>query len=160
MSDRELIRTYAVAIFMITFTDEWGKLERVRAGAKLHNTISKKHNNFYKQIHEKKAQKRKSVSHKTELFVEASSCAVDAWNATMDNSSTALCVNTVIYRLAEQNKDEIKQLYGLDFSVFEELNNFNHKVILQSYKVANRLMENLNAAIDNKNNRNIYKELT
>ena len=46
--EQRLIKTYAIAMFMLALLDEWSKVERVGISAKIYNRLIQKHNNFHK----------------------------------------------------------------------------------------------------------------
>lgn len=68
MQDNNLVKTYAVGIFMLALLDEWSRVERIGIVAKIYNTITLKHNNFHKQIHELSTGKKKKLSLKCNIF--------------------------------------------------------------------------------------------
>lgn len=160
MEDQDLIRTYATAMFMLAFLDEWEKSERIGVVAKIYNTITKKHNVFHDQILQAKLKKRQKYSKKCSLFVVASSYAITAWDECIQQTKHyKVSANTAIHNLFRLNKENFERIYGLKEEDFKKLNSdFKCGVTLSSCKVARILHDRLDFIIsDNqKKIKNIY----
>jgi uncharacterized protein YcaQ len=143
MSDKELLKIYSSAMYVLAFLDEWDKVERIGAVAKVYNTITKKHNNFHKQIHEVKTGKKKKYSKKCELFIKSSANAVAVWEETIrETKTTKISANSVIHNLFRLNRDGFERIYGLSEDVFLKLDNNNkHGAVFASCKIARILTE-------------------
>jgi len=121
--DIELLKTYAVGMFMLSLLDEWGKIERLGVIAKIHNVITKKHNNFHAQIRDVNINKKKKPSHKCILFIKASSIANTAWKQVISNTEKGISIssNIVIHNLYRHNSEQFSLIYGLKETDFINL---------------------------------------
>jgi len=146
--EHSLIRTYATAMFILAFLDEWSRAERIGASAKIYNRLIQKHNNFHKQINEVKNGKKKNYSKKCSLFVKASAYAVIVWERVMqETKGNTISANTVIHNLYRFDAENFKKIYALDEDVFQQLNAKPCGVTLASCKVARVLQEALQEQI-------------
>ncbi len=141
--DSELIHIYSISIFVLTLLDEWSKLERTGSAAKIYNTISRNHKNFYEQIHAVKKKKKKKLSSKCGLFVAAGLVSRASWDTVVMNSSaTAISVNVVILNLYRFNSVMMIKIYGLQRVDFDKLNTSSAQgSVMQSLKIARLLNE-------------------
>ena len=142
--EQRLIKTYAIAMFMLALLDEWSKVERVGISAKIYNRLIQKHNNFHKQLNEVKTGKKKSYSHKCSLFIKASAYAVVVWEEVMKKTeNTSISANTVIHNLYRLDTENFSKIYGLNEDIFKQLNSKPCGVTLASCRVARLLSEDL-----------------
>jgi len=150
MEDKDLIKTYAIGIFMLALLDEWSKLERTGGIAKAYNTITKKHNVFNKQIFEISIRKRKKCSKKCDLFNEAKTVATKAWNKAIPaTKDITISINTTLHNLYRLNAASFERVYGLREEVFREIGKTStHGVIFQSCKVARVMTDELTVALE------------
>jgi len=143
-NDIELINSYILGTFMLSLLDEWSKIERLGAVAKIHNTITKKHNVFDAQIFDFNRGKKKKISHKCSLFIEAGKIANKAWQSVINDidENIAISANVVIHNLYRLNSSKIEKIYGLKEEDFISLTKFNtNGVIFTSCKIARLLSE-------------------
>ena len=123
MKNDELIRAYTISIFIISFLDEYGKLERLGSFAKVYNTIIKKNNIFQDQIYDFQRKKRKKISHKAELFFIAKKISLLAWDKNLKESTgTSISAGTTISNLFRLNKEHLTKIYGFDEIDFLKIN--------------------------------------
>ncbi len=144
VNKEKLIEIYASGIYMLSLLEEWSALERLGKSAEIYNTITKKHNFFFKQIDEYNKKKRKKISEKCTLFIKASSLANTAWKETAKNTkSITISANTTIHNLYRLNSEDFTRIYGLNEDDFRILDSKNqHNSILNSCKMARLLLEN------------------
>ncbi len=142
--EQSLIKTYAIAMFMLALLDEWSKVERIGVSAKIYNRLIQKHNNFHKQLNEVKTGKKKSYSYKCSLFIKASAYAVVVWEEVMKKTeNSSISANTVIHNLYRFDADNFSKIYGLNEDIFKQLNSRPCGVTLASCRVARLLSEAL-----------------
>ena len=160
MEDRELIRTYAIAMFMLALLDEWDKIERIGIVAKIYNTITKKHHNFHQQILQVKQGTKEKYSKKCSLFITASSYAVSVWEECIkETKEYKISANTAIHNLFRLNSENFTRIYGLSDADFKQFDNdLSRGVTFSSCKVARILSDRLQNAIDSGlSQKNIYE---
>ena len=160
LEKHSLIKTYATAMFMLALLDEWSRVERIGASAKIYNRLVQKHNNFHKQINEVKKGK-KSYSDKCSLFVKASAYAVVVWDRVMqETKGSTISANTVIHNLYRLDADNFTKIYGLEEDIFKKLNSKSCGVTLASCRVARLLHEELQEQIlkEEADVKNIYEQ--
>jgi len=163
MKDRELIRTYSTAMFMLALLDEWSKIERIGIVAKIYNTITKKHNVFHQQILDVKKGAKKKCSKKCSLFVLASGYAVEVWeDCVQDTKKYKISANTAIHNLFRLNSESFTRIYGLNEEDFKKLDNdLLQGVTFSSCKVSRILHERLQLEINsNFSQKDIYSSIT
>jgi len=136
--EQELIQIYCIGIYSLALLDEYGKLERRGALAKVYNTIKKKFDVFNKQLYNYEHKITNKISLKTVLFIEANRIAKIAWHETMKETlKTAICVDISIYSLYVHNKELYEKIYGIRA---EEINKLRERNVegttLMSSKIA------------------------
>jgi hypothetical protein len=149
MSDSELIRAYAISVFIATFLDEYGKLERLGAFARVYNTIIKKNGVFQDQINDLVCGRRKKISHKAELFSRAIKISETAWDMGVERSrGLSISAGVSIANLYRLNEDVLSRIYGLKMSDFVEINKLSQAgVTFNSCKMARGLTESVTTII-------------
>jgi len=159
IEEHSLIKTYATAMFMLSLLDEWSRVERVGASAKIYNRLIQKHNNFHKQIDEVNRGKKKRYSQKCALFIRASAYAIRAWESAMqDTKGDSISANTVIHNLYRLDAKNFLKIYALEEDVFKKLNSQACGVTLASCRVARVLQDKLQECIEEEGEiNNVYK---
>jgi len=149
MSEQEYIKTYAIAMFMLTFLDEWSEVEKIGVIAKIFNIITKKHNVFHSQILDYSENRRKKISKKTTLFVMAEKIAIRSYEKAFKNkkSSRTIMINTTVHYLYNLNKENFDRLYGINEEVFKKFDNKKHTHVLHSCGAATILNKTLEEEI-------------
>ena len=148
LEKHSLIKTYATAIFMLALLDEWSRVERIGANAKIYNRLTQKHNNFHKQINDVKSGRKKTYSQKCSLFIHASACAITVWDKIIqETKGDTISANTVIHNLYRLDAKNFSKIYALDEDIFKKLNSKSCGVTLASCRVARVLYETLQECI-------------
>lgn len=161
MDENILLKTYAVAICMLSLLEEWEKIERIGVVAKIHNAISAKHNHFFEQINKIKRGKKKNCSKKCLLFIEANKLADFSWSrAAEEAKGVTISASSVIHALYRFNSENITRLYRLNEECFKKLDSKNnHGAVFQSSKMARLITESIENSLKDgsyKKRANIY----
>lgn len=152
MSDKELIKAYVVSVYILALLDEYGKLERLGAFAKVYNTIVRKNAVFQKQIQELSMRKKKKISHKAKLFSLASKLAQSSWDkTTKETKGISISVGSTVTNLFRLNEDVLSRIYGFKAEDFRRISKLSQAgVTLSSCKMARVLTENTDLLITDK----------
>ena len=150
MEDLERVRAYSISIFMLSLLDEYGKLERLGAFAKVYNTIVKKNSIFETQIEHFKRKKRKKISNKSKLYLFAVDCSKLSWvNVIKNYTATSISVGNTIANLFRLNARYLMMIYGLTEADFIRINKQSiGGVTIPSCRMARLLTEELEATIN------------
>lgn len=152
MDDKERIFTYSIGIIMIALLDEYNKSERIGAIARIFNALAKKHNQFFEQTVKLSVGKRKKLSDKCLLFLEAKRNAEIAWQKTIENDTVrqAITVNTMVTLLHFKHKEALKYIYGVSAEDFALLNSSTKykDTTMPSIRTANALLQYLEEAFN------------
>lgn len=161
MDENLLLKTYAVAICMLSLLDEWKEVERIGIVAKVYNAIVTKHNQFFEQINKIKSGKKKKCSKRCLIFIDANKLAEAGWNtATKETKGMTISAASVIHALYRFNSENITRLYRLEEEHFKKLDSNNkHGAVFQSSKMARLITESIDTALKDgsyKKRDNIY----
>ena len=152
MKDEELIKTYAVAVFMLALIEEYPAFERRGPLSVIFNKILKKHNYFLEQVKQLNSGKLKKVSKKCTLFTQATLIAKKVWQEEIDATKDAsvITINGALKALYFKNSKNLERIYAITYDLMLPLNAIHDEKIgslMQSVKTADRLLLRLDDRI-------------
>lgn len=132
--------------------DEYQKAEKLNSVAKAYYAIQKKHEVYHEQIKKYNQRKRKTISDKCKVFIEANNIAREAWYRSIEKTpSKSASVNTAVANLFFYKKNSLyfEKFYNLDESVFKKINKLSsNKGTYYGCKIAKILVCTLDEVIN------------